>query len=164
MIAIEKAQSGGTAVSTIPTGWKDDGKTLVAPNGVPVVHGFRDYIMARSWAPDNWPLAAEQVISSGSIEPGNAAIGPGSRQDFRLTSLGWTQARNVYVIYVGQDIRALEQQLAAANAHVAQLEAQVQQLANQPAPVPVQTPPDPKAVEALAAIRELAKALKLVAA
>ena len=116
----------------------DDGKALVAPNGVPVVRGFRDYIMARTWAADNWPLAAEQVIVSGSIEPGNAAIGPGSRQDFRLTSLGWTQAKNVYVIYVGQDIRALEQQLAAANAHVAQLEAQI---ASTPAPVPVTTPP-----------------------
>jgi len=97
------------------------------------------------------------VVSSGSIEPGNAAIGPGSRQDFRLTSLGWTQARNVYVIYVGQDIRALEQQLAAANAHVAQLE---QQLQIQPAPT--QTPPDPKATEALNAVLELAKALNVV--
>jgi hypothetical protein len=92
---------------------------------------------------------------------GNAVIGPGSRQDFRLTSLGWTASRNVYVIYVGQDIRALEQQLGAANAHVVQLEAQI---ASQPAPVPVQTPPDPKAVEALNAMMELAKALKLVAA
>jgi hypothetical protein len=164
MIAIEKVAGGTTVSSNIPTGWKDDGKTLVAPNGVPVVKGFRDYIMARSWDANNWPLAAEQVVTNGSIEPGNAAIGPGSRQDFRLTSLGWTQARNVYVIYVGQDIRALEQQLAAANAHVAQLE---QQIASQPTPVPpvpVQTPPDPKAVEALAAVMGLAKALKLVAA
>ncbi len=103
--------------------------------------------------------AAEQVVSSGSIEPGNASIGPGSRQDFRLTSLGWTESRNVYVIYVGQDIRALEQQLTAANAHVAQLE---QQLANMPAPAPA--PADPKATEALAALVELAKALKLAAA
>ncbi len=64
-------------MSNIPTGWKDDGKTLVAPNGVPVVHGFRDYIMARSWAANNTPLAAEQSITSGSIEPGNAAVGCG---------------------------------------------------------------------------------------
>jgi hypothetical protein len=42
--------------------------------------------------------------------------------------------------------------------------AQVQDLAYQPAPAPVQTPPDPKAVEALNAMMELAKALKLVAA
>jgi len=68
-------------------------------------------------------------------------------------------------IAVGQDIVALEAQLAAALTHVTQLE---QQLQNQPAPVPpptpVETPPDPKAVEALAAMLELAKALKLVAA
>jgi hypothetical protein len=65
------------------------------------------------------------------------------------------------VFYVGQDIRALEQQSAAANAHVAQLEAQIK---NTPAParVPVETPPDPKATEALNAVLELAKALKLV--
>jgi hypothetical protein len=70
--------------------------------------------------------------------------------------------RNVYAIYVGQDIRALEQQLAAAVANVAQLEAQ---LASQPVPTqPTQTPPDPKATEALAALIELAKALTLVAA
>jgi hypothetical protein len=80
-------------------------------------------------------------------------------QNLRLTSPGWTQARNVYVIYVGQDVRALEQQLAAANAHVAQLEAQIGST-----PAPVQTPPDPKAVEALAAVMELAKALKVIAA
>lgn len=43
--------------------------------------------------------------------------------------------------------------------HVAQLE---QQLADQPAPVLVQTPLDPKAVEALNAVLELAKALKLI--
>jgi len=54
---------------------------------------------------------------------------------------------------------ALEQQLAAANARVAQLEAQ---LKIQPAPI--STPPDPKATEALAALVELAKALTLVAA
>jgi hypothetical protein len=116
-------------------------------------------VLAHAWDANNWPLAAEQAIASGSIEPGNVAIGPGSRQDFRLTSLGWTSVRNVYVIYVGQDIRALEQQLAAANAHVAQLEAQLASM-----PAPTTAPADPKATEALAALVELAKALKLVAA
>ena len=149
---------GGTMATTVPQGWKDDGKTLVAPNGVPVVQGFRDYVLAHNWEAHNWPLAPEQVITSGSIEPGNASIGPGSRQDFRLTSLGWTEARNVYVIYVGQDIQALNHQLVAANAQIATLEAEIKQLQDQ------QTPPDPKAAEAMAALVELAKALKLVAA
>jgi hypothetical protein len=159
MIALEKVSTVVANANTIPTGWKDDGKTLVAPNGVPVVMGFREYVLAHAWDANNWPLAAEQAIASGSIEPGNVAIGPGSRQDFRLTSLGWTSVRNVYVIYVGQDIRALEQQLAAANAHVAQLEAQLASM-----PAPTTAPADPKATEALAALVELAKALKLVAA
>jgi hypothetical protein len=145
---------GGATTMTIPGGWKDDGKTLVAPNGVPVVRGFRDYVLSYSggWEANNWPVVPEQVISSGSIEPGNASIGPGSRQDFRVTSLGWTEARNVYVIYVGQDIQALTHQLAAANLHISQLEAQLKQT----------PPPNPKAAEAMAALVELAKALKLV--
>ena len=106
-----------------------------------------------------------QIGGAGSIEPGSASIGPGSRQDFRKTSLGWTQKMGVYVIWVGQDVVALESQLATAIAHVAQLEAQVQQLENQqqnqpPAP----SEPDPKASEALSALVELAKALRLVVA
>ena len=150
---------GRTNQMAVPSGWKDDGKTLVAPNGIPVVRGFRDYVLAHAWATNNWPLAPEQVVTSGSIEPGNASIGPGSRQDFRVTSLGWTEARNVYVIYVGQDVQALTHQLAAANQHISQLEAQVKQLQQQ---LQQQAPPDPKAAESLAALVELAKALKLV--
>jgi hypothetical protein len=63
------------------------------------------------------------------------------------------------VIYVGQDVQALSHQLAAANQHISQLEAQVQQLQQQ---LQQQTPPDPKATESLAALVELAKALRLV--
>lgn len=110
----------------IPAGWTDDGTTLKAPNGVPVVRGFRQFVLAQpNWAANDWPLKPEQVVTTGSIEPGNASIGPGSRQDFRLGSLGWTQSRGVYVIYVGQDIIALEDELAAANTRVAQLQQQL---------------------------------------
>ena len=100
------------ATSGVPTGWKDDGKTLTAPNGVAVVRGFRDWVLANKWDKDNWPLVAEYV--SASVEPGNASIGPGSRQDFRWSSLGWTQKRNVYSIWLGQDVVALRKQLADA--------------------------------------------------
>ncbi len=130
----------------IPVGWKDDGKTLVAPNGVPVVRRFRDYILAHGWLAGNYPLKPEAALDS--IEPGNASIGAGSRQDFRLSSLGYTTTRGVYVIWVGQDLVALESQLAAANSHVTALEQQI----------------DPKATEALAAVRELAKALSVLLA
>jgi hypothetical protein len=125
---------------------------------VPVLRGFREWVLTHGWDANNTPMKAEQAIPSGSIEPGNAAMGPGSRQDFRFKSLGWTTKTGVYEIAVGQDIVALEAHLAASLAHVSALEAQVQQLQNQPAP----PPPDPKAVEALAAMMELAKALKLV--
>ena len=87
-----------------------------------------------------------------------------------MTSLGCQQHAdgswgNPYVIYVGQDILALETQLAAALQHVSQLEAQVAELQKQQNHLPTPQPPtDPKASEALAALVELAKALKLVAA
>lgn len=129
-------------VSGVPSGWKDDGKTLIAPNGVPVVRGFRAYVLAHEWAANNWPLKPEQAVAQ--IEPGNAAMGKGARQDFRMTSLGCQQHADgswgsPYVIYVGQDLLALETQLAAALAHVAQLEAQVADLQKQP-PTPAPTP------------------------
>jgi hypothetical protein len=163
MIALEKVEATNMGV---PSGWKDDGKTLVAPNGVPVVRGFRLHVL-NGWDAYNWPMKPEVYLAQ--IEPGNVAMGRGSRQDFRLSSLGCQQHADgswggVYHIYVGQDILALETQLAAAQEHVSALEEQVKQLQNQPAPVPVVTPPDPKSVEALAALVELAKALKLLEA
>ena len=104
----------------IPEGWHDNGATLVAPNGVAVVRGFREWILAHPWDAMNYPLAVERTLPS--IEPGNPSIGAGSRQDFRMTSLGWTTSKNVYVIWVGQDIVALQTQ-------VAKLEAQLKQVA-----------------------------------
>lgn len=103
----------GRNTVNIPTGWTDDGTTLKAPNGIPVVKGFRDWILAHAWDSINVPLAPEYTITTGSIEPGNPSIGPGSRQDFLLSSLGWTTSKNVYLIWIGQDLEALKTQLAA---------------------------------------------------
>lgn len=141
--------------ATIPTGWKDDGKTLTAPNGVQIVQGFRDYVLAHSWAANNTPLAPERVVSAGSIEYGNASVGPGSRQDFRFCSLGWTQAWGVYVIAVGQDVTALVQQLAAQQAQVASL---TKQLATAQATITAEKP-DPVAQAALRALQAVKAAL-----
>ena len=140
--------------SQVPTGWKDDGKTLTAPNGVAVVQGFRDYVLAHSWAANNTPLAPERSIAAGSIEYGNASVGPGSRQDFRFCSLGWTQAWGVYVIAVGQDVTALAQQTAALKSQVGTL---TQQLAAAQAAVANAPKPDPVADNLLAAVRAAAK-------
>ena len=133
---IQALRQGENAMG-IPTGWKDDGTTLTAPNGIAVISGFRGWILGHSWDAGNVPLAHEQAITSGSIEPGNAAMGPGSRQDFRFSSLGWTTSTGVYVIAVGQDIVALERQLAAANAQVLTLAQQLAAAASDPALIAV---------------------------
>ena len=67
----------------IPTGWTDDGMTLTAPNGVKVVRGFRDHILAAAaWSSALVPMAPEYGIANGS------------RQDFAMR-LEWTAATNV---------------------------------------------------------------------
>src|SRR5262249_18278475 len=79
----------------VPTGWNDDGTMLLAPNNVPIVKGFREWVLAHTWDPANLPLEPERNLTS--IELSNAALGPGSRQRFRFTTLEWTQARGVFV-------------------------------------------------------------------
>ncbi len=108
----------------IPAGWKDDGRTLTAPNGQPVVRGFREYILTHPWEPGNWPLAPERAVTTGSVEPGNPAIGPGARQDFRECSLGWTQSRGAYVIWLNAtDIPYYLHEIADLRAKLASLRA-----------------------------------------
>lgn len=117
----------------VPAGWHDDeqNKVLTAPNGVVVVHGFRDTVLNprsilgwdHDWRANDWPLAPEKTLAS--VEPGNASIGGGTRQDFRMTSLGWTQSRNVYQIWAGQDLLALQQQMATVAQHNADLQAKL---------------------------------------
>jgi hypothetical protein len=96
---------------------------LHAPNGISVVKGFREYILAQHWDAEDWPLGPE--YSCASVEPGNPAIGPGSRQDFRKGSLGWTEKMGVYRIWVGQDLLAYQHLLADARGQIAALQAQL---------------------------------------
>lgn len=143
---IYKEKEVATATTGVPTGWKDDGTTLTAPNGVKVIRGFRAYVLANKWDKSNWPLVAE--YSSNSIEPGNPSIGAGVRQDFRWMSLGWTEAKDVYVIWTGQDFLALRQQLADALKMVEDLKAH----ASNPAAV-VLTPQQKEDLANMAALR-----------
>ncbi|HEY7022690.1 MAG TPA: hypothetical protein VH349_16355 [Ktedonobacterales bacterium] len=121
MAVSARVAMGGTKV--IPNGWSDDGASLHAPNGISVVKGFRDSILAQHWDAEDWPLGPE--YSSASVEPGNPAIGPGSRQDFRKGSLGWTEKMGVYRIWVGQDLLAYQHLLADARGQIAALQAQL---------------------------------------
>lgn len=144
------------AASNVPTGWKDsangDAKNfdgvLTAPNGVVVIKGFRQWVLTHSWVANNTPMAVEAHIGTGSIEPGNASIGPGARQDFRFCSLGWTEKGSTYEIAVGQDIVALEKSLATALALVDDLK----QHASQPGAV-VLTQQQKDDLAAMAALR-----------
>lgn len=113
---------------TLPTGWTDDPatQTLTSPKGVVVVRGFRDQLLFKDptlFARLGLPLKPE--YSSASVEPGNPSIGPGVRQDFQMGSLGWTQSRGVYVIWVGQDIQALEAQIASLKAQLSNAEGKI---------------------------------------
>jgi hypothetical protein len=99
-------------MSTIPANWHDNGTTLTAPNGIPVVHGFRQWILSHAWDSANWPLEPEQSVPQ--LELSNPSLGGGSRQTFRMTVLEWTQARGVFVAWCGCEILKLREELAAA--------------------------------------------------
>jgi len=141
---VAKIAGGGAMV---PQDWTDKGGVLTAPNGVAVIHGFRDYVLnwADGWETDNWPLNAE--YGTASIEPGNPSIGAGVRQDFRYRSLGWTETRDAYRIWLGVDYTALVADYVALTAQVADLRKQLA-ATSQPA-IPE------KYVKALAAIEAL---------
>jgi GH25 family lysozyme M1 (1,4-beta-N-acetylmuramidase) len=102
----------GESSMTIPTGWTDDGTTLKAPNGIAVVRGFRDYVLAHNWDANNWPLQAEQGRTP--LELSNPSLGGGTAQDFRYTTLEWTSSKGVFVAWTGVELQALRAALLAA--------------------------------------------------
>lgn len=78
-------KAGVGSMAGVPAGWHDDGVTLMAPNSVPVVRGFRDHILT---APGIWPAAlvpveAEHGAANSSVEQGFALL------------LHWDAATNV---------------------------------------------------------------------
>ena len=123
-------QTEGTQTLGVPANWKDDGKVITASNGVKVEAGFANYIRTHYWPAANVPLGPE--YTSNSIEPGNPAIGKGSRIDFvgagddkadGVVSLGWTESRNVYRIWTGQDLAFYAKQNKAQADEIAALKA-----------------------------------------
>lgn len=94
MVTVLQREVGSVGV---PTGWRDDGHTLTAPNGHTVVLGFRDWVLTHPWMADNQPLEQEHPIPAGY-----------TRQVFAYTELRWTPATNVYVGALGSDLIACE--------------------------------------------------------
>jgi hypothetical protein len=128
-------QNGGIM---IPTGWKDDGTTLTAPNGVAVRLGFRDFVLANNWHPGNYPLAPEQGVTL--LEASNPGLGGGDQQVFRWSMLGYTAARGVFMEWTGQELAYCRQQLTTYYQLSKKLQAELDSLNQQPAG------PDPKTV------------------
>ena len=78
-------QNGGS--SMVPQGWTDDGTTLRAPDGTPVVFGFRAHVLANNWDAANTPDGPQYYLTQ--LEASNAALGDGDQQMFKLTMLGY---------------------------------------------------------------------------
>ncbi len=117
---------GGTMTTTIPQGWTDDGTTLTAPNGVSVVLGFRDYVLANNWNANNWPLDHE--FAANPVEESNPGLGAGTAQDYRWARLEYTAETEVFMAWVGQELVWYQQQYAALQAEITTLQAQVASL------------------------------------
>ncbi len=115
--------------SMIPTGWKDDGQTLTAPNGVAVRLGFRDYVLSHGWDAGNYPLAPEQGVSL--LEASNPSLGGGSQQLFRMSMLAYTVARGVFLEWTGQELAFVRGQLATYYPQVKVLQAEIDSLKQQ---------------------------------
>jgi hypothetical protein len=100
----------GVPPMATPTGWSDNGTTLIASNGVPITLGFRDFVRnSNGWNPANVPLRPAE--SRNPIMLSNTLLGAGTRQVFRDCVLGWTPATNVFLLPSGQELLAVEQAL-----------------------------------------------------
>jgi N-acetyl-anhydromuramyl-L-alanine amidase AmpD len=118
---------GGT--NMVPTGWHDDGTTLVASNGVHVTHGFREHVLSHNWASDNLPLASE--FNAQQVEGINPSLGGGTSQYFRWTVLEYTQARGVFEMWVGAELQYTRNKLAETYNAYQQALQQIQSLQSQ---------------------------------
>lgn len=129
---------GGTM--PVPTGWQDERGALIAPNGVPVIAGFKSYVENNPWDAANVPLGAE--FHSEIVLLHNASVGAGQVQLFASSMLWYTPAKGV--VNEGQMGREID----AAYGEIATLQAKIATLqAAPPVPVPAPAPvaPDVKA-------------------
>jgi hypothetical protein len=94
-------------VQHVPQGWKDDGTTLTAPNGIKVRSDFRSYVLTHDWPSANLPLEAQKMVAQ--LEISDPALGGGDCQHFRLTTLEATTKKGVFEAWTGQELLALRQ-------------------------------------------------------
>ena len=97
--------------SMVPTGWADNGTTLIAPNKITITLGFREYVLANNWSSSNWPL--EEAHGQDPLELSNPSLGSGTVQTFRTSVLEWTPTQGVFVAWSGQEMLKLRALLAS---------------------------------------------------
>lgn len=132
------ANPTGGNMAGVPTGWTDDGTDLHNPvNGFVMHTGNRAWVLnyPGTYDPANVPLENEE--GADPVEESNPALGGGTRQLLRGTSgmpvqLEWTSARGVFPGWAGQELQFVRKDrdakaaaLAAANAQIATLEAEL---------------------------------------
>jgi N-acetyl-anhydromuramyl-L-alanine amidase AmpD len=94
----------------VPSGWTDDGAILTASNGIPVVLGFRSYILNSGWNPANVPLSPESHTTQVLLH--NPSCGPGQVQCFRDSYLWYTPSQGVVnEMQLGSEIASLRAKL-----------------------------------------------------
>ena len=134
----------------VPAGWTDDG-TILKPNGSQYgyTQGFRDYVLAHTWSPLDTPLEDAQSF----LEHANPAMGSGTSQVSRFTTLGWQKStNNVYVVAIGQEVMWYRQQIANLEAELAAAKAT-------PPPAPPPPAPKPSYAQQIAAVQDAVTAL-----
>lgn len=119
---------GGTIpmTTTIPQGWTDDGTTLKAPDGTPVVLGFRDHVLNSNWDPTNVPLEAEHHDLI--LEQSNNSLGAGQSQMFRWKRLEYTPKMGVFEGQLGQELLWYQKSYADLLSKVGTLQTENDQL------------------------------------
>lgn len=87
----------------VPHGWHDNGSALVAPNGEPVVLGFRSYILEHEWPETSVPLEKEH--GADPVLEYDRTKGEGDRQLFSDRMLIYTPKDGVELADIGREFQ-----------------------------------------------------------
>jgi len=101
-------KGNSSMASQVPTGWKDDGTILTAPNKIPVRGGFRTWVLEHNWDPTNWPLEPE--YQDDPVERSHPTLGAGAAQVFRWKRLCFAMSLGIYESWLGQELKWYQMQ------------------------------------------------------
>lgn len=116
----------GGVMTTVPSGWSDNGTTLSAPGGAASVGtGFRTYILEHAWEADDVPIGPETDVAE--VEIANDTHGAGTVQYFRYSALIWSRSEDqIYRSWVGREAMVMRGQIATLQQQMASVQANLQ--------------------------------------